>query len=90
MRYEFVNKSSEELDLQNTFGETHFNINAVTLGYNRLLAPAAPVEISLGSQATFNFPPKDLKEIYGNFPIGFQVYLLLRPHRHEHSNRQMN
>ena len=84
MRYEFVNKSAEELELQNTFGETHFNINALTVGYNRILAPAAPLEISLGAQATFNFTPEELKEIYGNVPIGFQVYLLLRPHRHDH------
>jgi hypothetical protein len=83
-RYEFVNKSSEELNLQNLFGETDFNINSFTLGYNRRLAPGAPLEISLGAQATFNFPPNDLKEIYGNLPIGFQVYLQIRPHRHEH------
>jgi hypothetical protein len=83
-RYEFVTKAADELDLQNTFGEEDFNINALTIGYNRQLAPAAPLEIALGMQATFNFSPKDLKEMYGNLPIGFQVYLLLRPHRHEH------
>ena len=84
LRYEFVNKSAEELDVHMIFGESDFNINALTLGYNRILAPAAPLEISVGTQATFNFPPKELKETYGNLPIGFQVYLLLRPHRHEH------
>ncbi len=84
LRYEFVNKSSEELDLQNLFGETTFDINALTIGYNRLLAPAAPLEMSVGAQATFNFPPKDLQEMYGKLPIGLQIYLQLRPHRHEH------
>ena len=81
-RYEFVTKSAEELDLQDTFGEADFNINSVTLGYNYQLTPAAPVEIAVGTQVTLNFPPRNLKEIYGNLPLGFQVYLLLRPHRH--------
>jgi hypothetical protein len=80
-RYEFVMKSAEELDLQNHFGETTFNLNSFTIGYNRQLTPAAPVEISIGTQATFNFPPQSLKPMYGNLPIGFEVYLLLRPHR---------
>jgi hypothetical protein len=48
-RFEYVNKSSEELALQDLFGETTFNIYELTFGYNRLLAPAAPVEISLGA-----------------------------------------
>jgi len=83
-RYEFVNKSAEELGLQNTFGETSFDINAFTLGYNKRIAPASPVEISLGAQATFNFPPKDLQDLYGKLPIGLQIYLQFRPHQHEH------
>jgi hypothetical protein len=81
LRYEFVTKSAEELNLQDHFGEASFNINAFTLGYNHLLAPAAPLEISLGVQATFNFPPQALQSLYGSLPIGGQVYLLLRPHK---------
>ena len=83
IRYEFVNKSSEELNLESQFGQTTFDINALTLGYNRLLAPYAPVDVSVGTQVTFNFPPEELKTIYGRCPIGLQVYLLIRPHRHK-------
>jgi hypothetical protein len=83
-RYEFVIKSAEELNLQDQFGQTDFNINAFTLGYNHRIAPVAPVQILLGVQGTFNFPPKALQPLYGKLPIGLEVYLLLRPHRHEH------
>ncbi len=83
-RYEFVNKSAEELRLQDTFGEADFNINAVTLGYNYLFLPAAPLEITLGTQGTLNFPPDELKSIYGNLPVGLEVYIQVRPHRHRH------
>jgi hypothetical protein len=81
LRYEFVSKPAEELNLQDHFGEVSFNIQALTVGYNHQLAPAAPLEISLGTQATFNFSPLDLKALYGPVPIGLQVYLLLRPHK---------
>ena len=81
MRYEFVTKGADELELQDHFGETTFNIHSLTLGYNHQLAPAAPLEISLGLQGTFNFSPADLKTIYGPVPIGLQIYLLLRPHK---------
>ena len=83
-RYEFVQKSAEELDLTSTFGDKNFDIHAVTLGYNRNVAPFAPVEILLGAQGTINFPAPDLKELYGSVPVGFEVYLQLRPQRHRH------
>ena len=83
-RYEFVQKSAEELDLTSTFGDKNFDIHAVTFGYNRNVAPFAPVEILLGAQGTFNFPAPDLKELYGSVPVGFEVYIQLRPQRHRH------
>ena len=81
MRYEFVTKSSYDLDLQNQFGSANFNINSLTIGYNHQLAPLAPLEISLGLQATMNFTPIALQELYGATPVGLQIYLLLRPHK---------
>jgi hypothetical protein len=81
MRYEFVTKSADELDIQDHFGQASFNINSLTIGYNHQLAPLAPLEISLGLQGTMNFAPMQLQELYGVTPVGLQVYLLLRPHK---------
>ena len=33
-RYEYVQKSAEELTLEETFGEAVFPVNAITLGFN--------------------------------------------------------
>lgn len=86
-RYEFVQKSAEELEL-GTFGDAVFNINALTVGYNRNIAPFAPIEILAGLQGTFNFPDSRLKELYGTLPIGAQVYLQFRPRRHRHMSME--
>lgn len=83
-RYEFVQKSAEELDLAATFGQTNFDIHAVTLGYNRNIARFAPIEILLGAQGTINFPAPRLKPLYGSTPFGMEVYLQFRPRRHRH------
>lgn len=84
LRYEFVQRSFEDLGLTGSHGEDHFSINALTLGYNLNISPAAPVDILLGLQATLNFPPLSLRQIYGSVPVGGQIYLQLRPRRHQH------
>ena len=83
-RYEYVKKSAEELGLQATHGDALFNINALTLGYNHSLSRVAPLEILLGFQATLNFPESAIKPTYGSVPVGGQIYLQLRPRRHQH------
>ena len=84
LRYEFVKKSAKELSIISTHDDQLFTINALTLGYNHSVAPAAPVDILVGLQATLNFPPSALKSIYGTLPVGGQVYIQLRPRRHQH------
>ena len=81
-RYEYVQKGAEELDLSSSFGHINLHIHALTFGYNRNIAPFAPIDILLGAQGTLNFPDKKLKGLYGNVPVGFEVYLQLRPRRH--------
>lgn len=83
-RYEFVQKAAEDLDLTSALGDNHVDIHAVTIGYNRNIAPFAPVEILLGAQGTLNFPAPELREFYGSRPLGVEVYLQLRPRRHRH------
>lgn len=79
-RYEFVQKGAEDLDMDNLFPTNpNFNINALTLGVNRTLATVKKTNLSAGVQGTLNISPSALKTIYGNTPVGLQVYIRLNP-----------
>ncbi|RWY55872.1 hypothetical protein [Mucilaginibacter gilvus] len=79
-RYEYVQKDAGELDLEAQYPtDPRFNINAVTLGYNRILTTFKQTNLTVGTQATANFSPTQLKTLYGNAPLGFQVYLRITP-----------
>jgi hypothetical protein len=83
-RYEFIQKSAEELDLENELGHMTPDIHVFSLGYNRRLLQRKSIELLAGTKATVNFPAEELKPIYGNMPVGFQVYLQVRPALHRH------
>ena len=79
-RYEYVQKDAGEMDLEATFpSDPNFNINAITLGTNRILTTFKQTNLTLGLQATLNASPKALRPLYGTAPIGFQVYLRVTP-----------
>ena len=79
-RYEFVDKDAEELDLNNDFpANPNFNINAITLGANRILSTFKHTDLTGGVQATANISPAPLHALYGAAPIGFEVYIRINP-----------
>ncbi|WP_228085284.1 hypothetical protein [Mucilaginibacter sp. JRF] len=78
-RYEFVQKSEEELALEEQFGEAIFNVHKLTLGTNRRLFKTGPIEYIGGIQASINLAPEKLHPLYGNTPMSGQVYLQIRP-----------
>jgi len=78
-RYEFVQKLADELDLFNDFGNTRFNINAISVGYNHILLPGQSFDLSAGTKFTINVVDKKLYLLYGKTPVCFEVYLQLRP-----------
>jgi hypothetical protein len=83
-RYEFVQKSSGELDLESEFGDVDININIFKLGYNRRIWGCSYVQFAAGAQATVNVSPHELQGLYGKTPIGGEVYLQLKPSKHSH------
>jgi hypothetical protein len=83
-RYEFIQKSTEELALEDELGHYTANIHTLSLGYNRSVWQQGFAELTVGTQATFSIPGDRLKPIYGDNPVGFQVYLQLRPVIHNH------
>lgn len=79
-RYEFVQKSAEELALEDGFDEHKiFNIHKFTLGTNRRLFYAVPIELVGGVQASINFSPQSLQSLYGKTPMAAEVYISIRP-----------
>jgi len=83
-RYEYIQKSKEELDLDNGYPETNFNIHALTAGYNKQLINFSTVDLVGGTQFTLYGVDKDLQALYGKTPVGFELYLQLRPSLHRH------
>ena len=83
-RYEYIQKSKEELNLDNGYPETNFNIHALTAGYNRQLVNFSNIDLVGGTQFTLYGVDKGLQTLYGKTPVGFELYLQLRPSLHKH------
>lgn len=81
-RYEYVQKSKEELDLHNGYPDKNFNVHALTAGYNRRLIGFNNIDLNAGTQFTIYGVDKDLQTLYGKTPLSFQIYLQLRPLLH--------
>ncbi|MBO9636557.1 MAG: hypothetical protein J7576_00165 [Siphonobacter aquaeclarae] len=75
-RYEWVQKSAEELALA-TPGI--FDVNAITLGYSRQLARSKSLWLTAGIQGSIFLTDKALEPVYGSTPVSGQVYLRLTP-----------
>jgi len=79
-RYEFVQKSAEELGLEEALGHRAVsNIHAFTLGASRKLWNAFATDLWLGAQLTMNAAPGELVPYYGDMPLSGQVYLRVSP-----------
>ncbi|RSK51150.1 hypothetical protein [Hymenobacter rigui] len=84
-RYEFVQKSNEELQLPPQdfppYNQSVYNIHALTLGANYRIAQLAKTDLTLGAQATVYRPEGSLLRdvYYGSTPVSAQVYLRLNP-----------
>lgn len=82
-RYEFVQKSSEELSNGDgqfeDVGEQLYNVNALSLGINRQIAYFANTMLHAGVQATVHATDRRLEFAYGKNPVSAQVYLRILP-----------
>jgi hypothetical protein len=80
-RYEWVEKSQEELDLYpvDASHDQKFPVSAFTLGLNRQLFSFSNTLLQAGVQTSVFAIGDDLKAAYGKIPISGQVYLRLTP-----------
>jgi hypothetical protein len=80
-RYEWVQKSLEELDLSEAeFGhDAIFPVHALTAGASYDLFTIGQTKIALGGQLSFYDPDRRLSKLYGDNPLAGQVYLRIYP-----------
>lgn len=80
-RYEWVQKSTEELALdENVYGHDEvFPVNALTLGLDYDLLKISKARIAGGAQLTIYHADDRLNNLYGKNPMAFEVYLRLYP-----------
>jgi hypothetical protein len=80
-RYEFVQKSSEELDLEGSAynGHTIYNLQATTLGFGYDLFRSSIVRIAVGAQAGLNIPDSRLYSLYGRSPLSAEFFIRVYP-----------
>lgn len=80
-RYEFVQKSTEELNLNElVYGhDALFPVNAFTIGASYDLLQRSRIRLAGGGQFTLYNASSRLDNLYGKNPMAFQVYLRLYP-----------
>lgn len=80
-RYEFVQKTTEELVLDPVaYGDdTIFPINAITLGVNYDVAHIGPLNLAGGGQLSFYAADNRLSSLYGKHPMGGELFIRLYP-----------
>lgn len=78
-RYEWIQKSAGELQVDDFPGHQLFNINALTIGTNYVVLRALQSNLVVGVQGSIYMAADELDPIYGNNPLAGQVYLRLYP-----------
>ena len=78
-RYEWIQKSAEELLLPQFDEDRLFNISAFTIGANYTVFKEFNTNFSLGVQGSIYMADPLLDPVYGNNPLSGQVYLRISP-----------
>jgi hypothetical protein len=78
-RYEHIEKSAEELLLEQFEAHELFEIKALTMGVNYTIFTEWETNFSLGVQGSLYEAESELDPIYGNNPVSLQVYMRINP-----------
>jgi hypothetical protein len=80
-RYEWVQKSSEELNLDhNVYGEDGvFPVNAVTVGFNYNVLELKKTVLAVGSHLSWFNADARLEGLYGKNPLSVEAYIRIYP-----------
>lgn len=78
-RYEIVQKTSTTLGLVAFRENKIFHINVATLGTNYSLLKYLHTNVKVGLQGSFYLFNKDLRPVYGKYPVSTSVYFRISP-----------
>lgn len=78
-RYEFIQKSGHELNIDQNGAEKLFPINALTLGTSYNFLHAFNTNFRIGIQGSAFFTPSELRGLYGKLPLSAEIYLHVLP-----------
>ncbi len=78
-RFENIQKSADELQLDQFDDHDSFDINALTLGVNYTILREWNTNFAVGMQGTFYSFDNRLNSIYGNNPASFEIYMRVSP-----------
>ncbi|GGI27177.1 hypothetical protein [Pedobacter mendelii] len=79
-RYEWVQKSTEELNLNESFyGENLYGVHALSAGINYDVLNLKKFRGAIGTQISFYNTNNALNNLYGKNPIGAQVFIRIYP-----------
>jgi hypothetical protein len=71
----------DELFPSGPLADAAFTINEFEGGYSRDVARLGSFDVAVGGALVFNLIPEALKPVYGDFPMGWHLFLRLRPRR---------
>lgn len=82
-RYEYVEKSLDELGLDETKFEHHalFGINALSIGLSYDMISSKSLRMAIGAQGTYYSADSRLNYLYGHNPLSGQIFLRIYPPR---------
>jgi hypothetical protein len=78
-KFENIDKSAEELVLDQFEQNTIFNISAVTLGINYTIIRQMKTNLAIGAQGSVFIADGALDAIYGDNPMSAEVYVRISP-----------
>jgi hypothetical protein len=78
-RYEFIQKSADELDIEDIVGHGVFDLHKLSIGTNRKIFERYNTAVTLGGHLSLNVSAKPLHNLYGKTPMAAEIYLQIRP-----------
>jgi len=82
-RAEYVEKTGEELQLPPD--DRKIPVKQITLGATHELWTQKSTQLAVGAAVSYSFAPRDLDSVYGRHPLGYWIFLRLRPAEMKHS-----
>ncbi len=81
-RAEYVEKTGDELALLPS--DRIIPVKQFSVGATRELVRGKPYQLALGGSVSYSIKPDDLDQLYGKHPLGYWIFLRLRPAAMEH------